>query len=176
MYAESESVVSRYPKSSFRDQGPRHAREHPPNGTGIPARNFFTGQPNKQATTSTRRDLWGRSQKVQDIRERDQRREGRQRTTESRPVPTSETSGTAPGKWGSRDVRGRGMGEIRNDNYWRALNRDDGQSVAPGQDIDSHSAIKGGIAVRNFYPCLMPQFSEGVLNHNMWFKIHNFCF
>ncbi len=31
---------------------------------------------------------------------------------------------------------------------------------------------------RNFYPWdnLIPQFSEGVQNHNMWFKIHNFCF
>ncbi len=35
---------------------------------------------------------------------------------------------------------------FKNDNYWRALSRDDGQrrSVAPGQDIDSHSANEGG--------------------------------
>jgi hypothetical protein len=31
---------------------------------------------------------------------------------------------------------------------------------------------------RNFPPWeyLIPQFLEGVQNHNMWFKIHNFCF
>jgi hypothetical protein len=31
---------------------------------------------------------------------------------------------------------------------------------------------------RNFYlwEYLKPQFSEGVQNHNMWFKIHSFCF
>ena len=52
VYAGSESVVSRFPKRPFRDQEPRHTREHPPNGNGTPVRNRTRGQPNKQAISS----------------------------------------------------------------------------------------------------------------------------
>jgi hypothetical protein len=112
VYAGSESVVSRYPKRPFRDQGPRHAREHPPNGTGIPARNFFTGQPNKQATSSNQisQHMEGRlGQKSEGTGYQRARPETR-RMAENNRVQTSadQRDQTAPGRWGSRDVGGRG--------------------------------------------------------------------
>ncbi len=44
------------------------------------------------------------------------------------------------------------------------------------RNFPQFSAILGGY--RNFYPWeyLILQFSEGLQNHNMWFKIHNFWF
>ena len=80
VYAGSESVVSRYPKRPFRDQGPQHACEH------LLTVQVFQSETDTQASptsrqpaatrpASTRRDAWGRSQLVQDISARGQRRE-----------------------------------------------------------------------------------------------------
>ena len=146
VYAGSESVVSRFPKRPFRDQEPRHTREHPPNGNGTPVRNRTRGQPNKQAISSNQtsqhtnpegrlgqKSGTGYQRARPDLTSADQRR-------------TDQRWRTVPGRWGDRDVQGRGMGENKNDNYWRVLSREDGQrrNEAPGQDNESRSAIKGG--------------------------------
>ncbi len=54
-------------------------------------------------------------------------------------------------------------GEIKNAKYWRGLSRDDGQrrTVAPGQDIDSHSTTKGGLRVHSRVALKMSQKAGG---------------